>query len=145
MERGVVLGFEYVSSLTLGSWPLIHICMGVDPRTMRPKVAKGVIALGNIAVGGLAIGGIACGVLAVGGASVGILFALGGAALGVGLSIGGLAVGSVAVGGAALGFVYAIGGGAIGPATIDGRGCDEAARLFVVRWFGESMLPPSCR
>jgi hypothetical protein len=145
MERGVVLGFEYVSSFTLGRWPLIHVCMGVDPTTMRPKVAKGVIAVGNIAVGGLAIGGIACGLLAVGGASLGILFALGGAALGLGLSIGGLAVGSVAVGGAALGFAYAIGGGAIGPAIIDGRRCDEAARLFVVRWLGPSMLPPSCR
>jgi hypothetical protein len=145
IERGVVFGFEYVSPLSFGNWPLVHICTGIDPNTMRPKVAKGVIAVGNIAVGGVAIGGIACGLFTLGGASIGVLCALGGAALGVGLSIGGLAVGSVAVGGAALGFVYAIGGAAMGSAIIDGRQCDEAARLFVVRWLGASMLPPTCR
>jgi hypothetical protein len=145
IERGGVIGFEYASSLTMGNWPLVHICMGMNPSTMRPKVAKGLVAVGNIAVGGVAIGGIACGLFTLGGASIGILCALGGAALGFGLSIGGLAVGSVAVGGAALGFVYAIGGGAFGPAIIDGRRCDEAARLFVERWLGEGMLPPTCR
>jgi hypothetical protein len=145
IERSGVIGFEYASSLTFGSWPLVHICMGVDPGTMRPKIAKGVIAVGNIAVGGVAIGGIACGLVTLGGASIGVLCALGGAALGFGLSIGGLAVGSVAVGGAAFGFVYAIGGGAFGPAVIDGRRCDDAARLFVERWLGEGMLPPTCR
>jgi hypothetical protein len=144
-RAGGVIGFEYASSLTFGNWPLVHICMGVDPGTMRPKIAKGVIAVGNIAVGGVAIGGIACGLVTLGGASIGVLCALGGAALGFGLSIGGLAVGSVAVGGAAFGFVYAIGGGAFGPAVIDGRRCDDAARLFVERWLGEGMLPPTCR
>jgi len=54
-------------------------------------------------------------------------------------------VGSVAVRGAAFGFVYAIGGGAFGPAIIDGRRGDEAARLFIDRWLGEGMLPPTCR
>jgi hypothetical protein len=63
----------------------------------------------------------------------------------LGLSIGGLAVGSVAFGGAAFGFLYAIGGAAFGPAIIDGRRCDEAARLFVERWLGEWMRPPTCR
>jgi hypothetical protein len=140
-----VVGFEYASSLTLGSWPLVHICMGMDRSTMRPRIADGVIAVRNIAVGGVAIGGIACGLLTLGGASIGILCARGGAALGLGLSIGGLAVGSVAVGGAAFGLVYAIGGAAFGPAIIDGRRCDEAARLFVERWLGEWMRPPTCR
>jgi hypothetical protein len=143
-ERGV-LGFEYRSSMTIGTWPLVHVCMGMDPITMRPKVAKGVIALGNIAVGGLAVGGLAFGLVSVGGLSLGLLMALGGAALGTGVSIGGFAVGSVAFGGAAVGFVYAIGGGAFAPAIIDGQQCDETAREFVRHWFGSSALPPSCR
>jgi hypothetical protein len=143
-QRGGVLGFEYRSSSTIGAWPLVHVCMGADPITMRPKIANGVIAIGNIAFGGLAIGGVACGVLSLGGQSLGLACALGGAALGLGLSVGGLAVGSVACGGAAVGFVYAIGGGAFAPAVIDGRQCDEAAREFVRQWLGSNWLPPSC-
>src|SRR5882672_463239 len=99
--------------------------------------------IGNIAVGALAIGGLACGLFTLGGASIGLLVAVGGAALGLGVSVGGLAVGSIAVGGLAVGFVYAIGGGAFGPAAIDGRHCDEAARAFVHRWL--DVAPPSCR
>jgi hypothetical protein len=135
-------GFEYKSEASIGGWPLVHVCSGVDPVTMRPRVAMGVVAIGNIAVGGLAIGGLACGLLGIGGLSVGLLFALGGLALGVGLSVGGLAVGSIAIGGAAVGFVYAIGGGAFGPAVIDGRRCDEVAREFFSRWLVS--LPRSC-
>lgn len=145
LQRSAVLGFEYRSPVTVGGWPLIHICAGVDPITMRPKVAKGILAIGNVAIGGVAIAGLACGLVAVGGASFGLLFALGGAAFGLGLSVGGLAVGAIAVGGAAIGFVYAIGGGAIGPAIIDGRRCDSAAFEFVRQWLGSGVLPPSCR
>jgi hypothetical protein len=108
-------GYEYKSSMTIGSWPLIHVCAGMDPVTMGPRIAKGVVAIGNVAVGVLAIGGLACGLFTVGGASIGLLLAVGGAALGLGVSVGGLAVGSIAVGGAAVGFIHAIGGGAIGP------------------------------
>jgi hypothetical protein len=136
-------GYEYKSSTTIGTWPLVHVCSGIDPVTMRPRIAKGVIAIGNIAVGVVAIGGLACGLFALGGGSIGLLLAVGGAALGVGLSLGGFAMGSIAVGGAAIGFLYAIGGGAFGPAVIDGRHCDEAARDFLRRW--QSVLPPSCR
>ena len=145
MQQRTVLGFEYRSAITLGGWPLIHVCAGVDPVTQRPRVAKGVVAIGNLAVGGVALGGLACGLITIGGASLGLLFALGGAAVGLGLSIGGLAVGSVAVGGAAVGFVYALGGGAFGPATIDGRHCDPAAFDFFRRWFGATVLPPHCQ
>jgi hypothetical protein len=136
-------GYEYRSSTTIGGWPLIHVCAGIDPVTMRPKIARGVVAIGNIAVGALAIGGVACGLLTVGGASIGLLLAVGGAALGIGVSVGGVAIGSIAIGGAAVGFVYAIGGAAFGPAAIDGRHCDEAARAFLHRWF--DVLPPSCQ
>jgi hypothetical protein len=140
-----VIGFEYRSAAAIGSWPLIHVCAGMDPVTMRPRVAKGVIAIGNMAVGVVAIAGLACGLVTLGGASIGLVFALGGAALGFGVSVGGLAVGSVAIGGAAIGFVYAFGGGAFAPAVIDGRHCDQAALDFVRRWLGAASGPPSCR
>ena len=145
IERApVMFGWEYKSSASIGSWPLVHICMGIDPITMRPRAAKGVIALGNIAIGGLAVGGLAAGLISLGGLSVGLLCAVGGAALGVGLSVGGLAIGSVAVGGLAVGFKYAIGGAAFGPSIIDGRHCDEAARDALMRWLGARSLPPTC-
>ena len=140
-----VLGFEYRSELSLGAWPLVHVCLGADPITMRPRIARGVIAIGNVAVGVVAVGGLACGLMTLGGLSVGLLFALGGAAVGLGLSVGGVAIGSVAIGGAAIGFLYAIGGGAIGPAIINGRRCDAAAAEFVSRWLSTGLIPPNCR
>jgi hypothetical protein len=115
---GYRLGYEYQSSITVGGWPLVHVCGGVDPQTLRPRIAKGVIAIGDIAVGVVAIGGVACGLFTVGGASFGLLLAIGGAALGLGVSVGGFAVGSIAVGGAAIGFLYAIGGVAIEPGLL---------------------------
>ena len=136
-------GTEYKSSTTIGAWPLVHVCAGIDPVTMRPKIAKGVVAIGNVAVGVVAIGGLACGLFTVGGVSIGLLLAVGGAAIGVGISVGGVAVGSVAIGGAAVGFLYAIGGSAFGPAVIDGRQCDEAARDFARRWL--NVLPSGCQ
>ena len=51
LGRQTVLGFEYRSRTSIGGVPLIHVCAGIDPRTMRPKIAKGVVAIGNIAVG----------------------------------------------------------------------------------------------
>ena len=144
-QGGAVLGFEYRSRASVGEWPVIHICTGVDPSTMRPRIAKGVVAIGNLAIGAVAIGGVACGLFAVGGASLGVLLALGGAAVGVGVSVGGLAIGSVALGGAAIGFVYAVGGGAMGPAVIDGRQCDPAALEFIRHWLRFVGLPPRCR
>lgn len=107
--------YEYKSSLTIGGWPLVHICGGVDPQTLRLRIAKGVIAIGDIAVGVVAIGGVACGLFTVGGASLGALLAIGGAALGLGLSVGGFALGTIAIGGAAIGFGYAAGGVALAP------------------------------
>ena len=144
LETGAATGFEYRSAVSIGSWPLVHICAGNDPVTRRPRVARGVIAIGNIAVGGLAIGGLACGLFTVGGASFGLLFALGGAAIGLGLSMGGFAVGFVAVGGAAVGLSYALGGAAFGPSTLDGRHCDPAAVDFFRQWL-PTIVPPHCR
>ena len=100
----------YKSATIIAGWPLVHVCSGFDPVTMRPRIARGIVAIGNIAVGGLAIGGVAFGLVAIGGLSIGLLAAVGGLAAGFGVSVGGLAIGSIAVGGAAIGFSYAIGG-----------------------------------
>lgn len=143
--RGVVFGYEYRSAASIGGWPLVHVCAGMDPATMRPKVAKGVIAIGNIAIGAVAIAGVSLGLITIGGLSVGLLFALGGAAIGLGLSIGGVAVGSIAIGGAAIGFMYALGGGALAPAIINGQRCDPAAVEFVRQWLTPAILPPHCQ
>ena len=135
--------WEYRSPIVVAGWPLVHLCFGSDPVTLRPRVAKGVVAIGNAAVGVLAIGGAAFGLFTLGGLSIGVAAAIGGAALGAGLSIGGLAVGTVAIGGAAIGFAYAVGGGAFAPAVIDGRRCDQAALDFLRHWL--TTLPPACR
>jgi hypothetical protein len=140
---GYGYGYEYKSSTTIGGWPIVHVCTGINPVTMRPKVAKGVVAIGNVAVGMMAVGGLACGLFAVGGASIGLLLAVGGTAVGLGVSVGGFAVGSIAIGGVAVGFVYAVGGVAFGPAVIDGRRCDDSARDFARRWL--SAFPRICR
>ena len=145
LKARMALGFEYRSRASLGGWPLLHVCTGIDPKTMRPRIAKGVVAIGHIAVGGIAIGALACGLVTVGGASLGVVLALGGAAFGAGVSVGGLAVGSVAVGGLAIGFIYGIGGVALGPWIIDAGRCDQEALDFVERWVGFAGLPPSCR
>jgi hypothetical protein len=141
MER--VIGFEYRSKIEIGGWPLVHICMGIDAATRRPKIARGVIAIGNVAVGGLAIGGVALGLCTLGGVSLGLFAAIGGCAIGMGLSLGGLAVGSVAIGGLAIGGLHAVGGQAIAPSVIDARHCDEATRALLDRFLGLH-LPP-CR
>lgn len=145
IDTGAVLGFEYRSTAAIGSWPLVHICSGVDPATMRPRVAKGVIAIGNVAIGVVAIAGLACGLVSFGGLSIGLLLAVGGGAVGLGVSFGGLAVGSIAIGGAAIGFSYALGGAAFGPAAIDGRRCDPAAAEFFRQWIGSTVLSARCR
>ncbi len=115
---GLGYGFEYRSSIAIGGLPLLHIAGGYDPRTLQPRIARGIIAIGNVAIGVVAVGGVACGLITIGGASIGLLAAIGGAAVGFGLSIGGFALGSIAIGGVAVGFINAIGGVAITPALI---------------------------
>ena len=146
LDRGgaVMFGFEYRSPVAVGSWPLVHICSGIDPITMRPRMARGVIAIGNIAVGVVALGGLACGLFTLGGLSIGLLFALGGMALGTGLSVGGVSIGSIALGGLAVGFSYAIGATAVGPAVLSVKQCDQAAAEFLRHWFGSLGLPRNC-
>ena len=147
-----MFGSEYVSKTKVGSWPLVHLAYGLDPKTGKQRVARGIIAFGNSAVGFFAVGGIAKGVIAFGGLAIGV-FAFGGIALGlvtfagVGLGLlfcyGGLAIGTAAYGGLALGFgavgglamgYYAMGSTAHGVHVVSEHIKDPEAREFFRGW-----------
>jgi hypothetical protein len=127
-------GFEYKSQVELFGWPLIHITSGYDPKTFRPRVAKGIIAIGNIAVGVFAVGGVALGGITFGGVGLGVL-AFGGVSVGL-VALGGLAVGlAFAVGGLAMSFMYALGGLALAPHYLGGNGADPEFLRLLQQWF----------
>jgi predicted Ser/Thr protein kinase len=136
-------GCDYRSKTEVFGWPLLHVATGIDPKTGRKRVAKGIIAIGDVAMGGIAIGGAAIGVFASGGAAVGIftfggaavglLVAIGGAASGLGFSCGGAAIGTIAMGGLAVGY-FAYGGTAIAVHGLSGLGADPAAVNFFEPW-----------
>jgi len=127
-------GFEYRSPQEIFGWPLLHVALGMDPRTYRPRVAKGIIAVGNVAVGLVAVGSAAAGGFALGGVSLG-LFAFGGVATGV-LALGGVALAlGLAAGGVALSCLYAIGGLALAPHAIGALGADPGFVRLVSRWW----------
>ena len=89
--------FEYRSKEDINGWPLIHINIGTDPDTGRPRVAKGVVAIGNIAFGVVSIGAVAFGVVTL-------------AAFGLGIvSLASVAIGIIALGTVALGYEVALG------------------------------------
>lgn len=134
MPGASMMGWEYRSEAAIGSLPLIHVAVGLDPATGRKRIARGVIAIGDIAVGGLALGGASFGLVTLGGLSVGVV-SLGGFAMALLLAIGGAAIGGIAIGGGALGY-YAMGGAAIGVHTVSGLGVDQQALEFFKRWFG---------
>jgi tRNA A-37 threonylcarbamoyl transferase component Bud32 len=137
--------FDYRTKTEIFGWPLVHIAGGIDPKTGRGRVAKGIIAIGGRAVGVFAMGGGAVGVVAIGGGAIGLfaigggalglLVAIGGGALGLGFSVGGLAVGSIAMGGLAVGY-YGFGGGAFAVHGVSGLGKDPAAAAFFEPWAG---------
>ncbi len=130
----VYYGFEYKSQAELFGWPLVHIASGYDPKTFRPRVAKGIIAIGNMAIGVFAMGGLAMGGITFGGMSLG-LFALGGVALG-GFAVGGCAIGLLfAAGGLAASLQYALGGLALAPHAIGGNSMDPEFLRLLQRWF----------
>ncbi|HNW46014.1 MAG TPA: hypothetical protein PKN02_01245 [Thermotogota bacterium] len=106
IDSGLVpLTNEYVSSVQVGSIPLVHI-------TKTPNgVAKGIIAIGPIAIGVIAIGGISVGVIGFGGIALSVLFSFGGLSLSAFLSFGSIAIsGLLAIGGLAFSYQTAIGG-----------------------------------
>src|SRR5262245_52288489 len=76
-------GYEYKSATKIAGWPLLHICAGIDPLTLRPGVARGIIAIGDLAVGVLAIGGFAVGSIAIGGVAAAFIQAVGGVEFGM--------------------------------------------------------------
>jgi hypothetical protein len=89
--------YEFRSKEEISGWPLIHINIGTNPETDRPKVAKGVVAIGNIAFGVVSIGAVAFGLVTL-------------AAFGLGLvSLGAIAIGLVALGAVSLGYEIALG------------------------------------
>src|SRR5258706_16113339 len=62
LERSAVMfGREYKAAATIPGRPLVHICSGKDPVTMRPRAAKRVIGMGKIPTPGAAVGGPASG------------------------------------------------------------------------------------
>lgn len=138
------MGREYKSKATLFGIPLVHVATGIDPKTGKKRVAKGIIALGDVAVGvfaaggtafgGVTFGGMSFGLLSLGGLAVGLLAAIGGLAVG-GFAFGGVAIGGVAVGGVAVGY-YAFGGGAWGQYVASGGHANPQAKAFFEGWAG---------
>jgi predicted Ser/Thr protein kinase len=114
-------GWDYRSKQTAFGVPLVHVTYGCDPVTLRPRVARGVVAVGPIAMGLVAVGFEASGLFAGGLLACGIvpvgLLALGLWSSGV-AAFGTQATGVLAVGtGAAVG-VVAVGGSAVGVQTL---------------------------
>ncbi len=99
---------EYISSMTLFGFPLIHI-------NRNPNgVAKGVVAIGTYAIGFFSFGAVSVGVIAIGSLNLGLLFGFGGISLSLLLSVGGIALSLIgAFGGIAIAYVASFGGVAI--------------------------------
>jgi len=137
-------GYEYRSPIELYGLPLLHITQGIDLRTGRPRVARGIIAIGNIALGLFALGGVAVGGFAFGGIGLGV-FVFGGIAVG-GVAVGGMAAGILlAAGGLAISTLYAIGGLALAPHTISSFGVDPEFVRMLEAWLpnlGEFFAEP---
>jgi len=113
---------NYKSSTRLLGLPLVHVAHGPpEGSSGGPGIAKGWIAVGDVAFGIVfALGGFAVGALSVGGMAVGVL-AVGGLSIGI-LAVGGLSIGLLAAGGIPIGIsavgalalvAIAFGGGAI--------------------------------
>ncbi len=93
---------EWRTQAQIFGLPLVHWARGVDPKTGRRRMAKGIIAVGEVAIGVIAVGGIVLGGVSVGLISVGLL-AAGACAVGFLQSAGAVAVGPSAFGAATLG------------------------------------------
>jgi predicted Ser/Thr protein kinase len=148
-----MFGSEFISRTKVGSWPLVHLAFGLDPKTGKQRAARGIIAIasgtatgalamgtiargifafGAMAFGVVAIGGFAFGLLTFAGVGIGLVFAYGGVAIGF-TAFGGLALGYAAMGGWAGGY-YAMGGVAKGAHVISGKLRDPLAREFFDQW-----------
>ena len=129
--RGWWFNYEYRSPHKIWGLPLVHVAMGFNPKTGRPRVARGFIAIGNFSVGVVAIGGLALGAVTIAGLGMGML-CLAGASFGV-VALGGSAVGLLAAaGGGALGTI-ALGAGAAGYRALGDSAIDLPLPFFY--WF----------
>jgi hypothetical protein len=131
-------GYEYRTEAELFGLPLIHVAQGIDPKTGKPRVARGIIAIGNIAIGALSLGSVALGGLTFGAVSLGVV-SIGGVCFGVLIALGGVAVaGWFAVGGVALSLMFAVGGLVLAPYYLGGNGVDpeffsQLSKFFLIR------------
>jgi predicted Ser/Thr protein kinase len=133
------VGYEYKSKREWFGLPLLHVAAGLDPRTMRKRHARGIVAVGDratgwVALGGsatgiIAFGGIAFGGIAIGGIAAGVL-CFGGLAAALFIALGGVAVGTVATGGLAVGYLAA-GGMVLGIHMAGPQHNDPAARWLL--------------
>ncbi|OHB59414.1 MAG: hypothetical protein A2173_11850 [Planctomycetes bacterium RBG_13_44_8b] len=130
---------EFKSHLKIGSLPLIHITVGINPQTGKRLSARGIIAIGRKAVGIIAIGQFALGVISIGQVSFGAIaigqlaialtFALGQLSIAPLLAIGQFAVGFAAIGQFAAGR-YTLGQFGIGKFVLTPRRQDWQAVCF---------------
>ena len=128
---------NYKSTFTLLGLPLVHVAIGAPEGSPGHRgIAKGWIAVGDIAFGVIfALGGLAIGGFSVGGLSVGVL-AIAGLSVGI-WSVGGLALGAFALGGGAIALWAANGGLAIareyavGGLAIAAHANTDAARVYM--------------
>ncbi len=133
---------NYKSSISLLGLPLAHVAIGPPEGSSGTRgIARGWIAIGDIAFGVVfALGGLAVGGISVGGLSVGVL-AFAGLSVGV-WSVGGLALGVFALGGGAIA-VWAANGGlavaseySLGGFAMGAHANTDAARAyFESSWF----------
>jgi hypothetical protein len=127
---------NYKSSISLLGLPLVHLAIGLPKGSPGIRgIAKGWIAVGDIAFGVVfALGGLAVGGFSVGGLSVGVL-AFAGLSIGI-WAFGGLSIGVFAIGGASIA-VWAAHGGmavssehALGGLAIGSNANTDAARAY---------------
>lgn len=132
---------NYQTQIKLLGLPLVHI----STMARRPGAGwtKGWIAVGDRVFGVLfALGGVAIGGIAIGGLSLGIL-SLGGLAAGI-IGFGGLAIGVWAVGGLAIALFAAQGGFAMAAYFAEGGGAvaKHANDAVSAYFFEKSFLTP---
>src|SRR5262249_6300211 len=84
-------GRDYRSQASIFGIPLLHIAAGMDAKTGKKRIAKGIIAIGDVAIGAVAVGGVAMGGFCIGGVALGLV-SVAGMSLGLALAIGGLAI-----------------------------------------------------
>lgn len=127
---------NYKSPISLLGLPLVHVAIGPHEGSSGVRgIATGWIAIGDIAFGVVfALGGLAVGGVSLGGLSVGVL-AIAGLAVGI-WSVGGLALGVFSLGGGAIA-IWAAHGGlaiaseyAIGGLAIGSNANTDAARAY---------------